>query len=196
MPQPLSPPGTAAGKPQPPPPKEDDALTYIYVKFRKGIDGNIDRRTVKFFDGTETIYAPVTDWNARLDASDRASWGATGMSLNADELEVREMERRPGGKRGWFELDATGNVYAEGQRFTALGDRLTYAERNDHLVLRGDPAELYRENDAGGDRHKTLTNLIEYWFADGRISLNGGQLNLSLPPAQDRKPKTPPAAPR
>ena len=122
------------------------------------------------------------------------------MMLEADTLEVREMERRPGGKRGWFELDATDNVSAEGQRFTALGDRLTYAERNDHLVLRGDPAELYRENDAGGPRHETRTNLIEYWFADGRVSLNGGAFNLSLPPAHGREKKpaavTPRSAPR
>ncbi len=196
-PPPLAPPGGATDNRQPPPAKEEgDEYTSIYVTFRKGIDGNIDRRTVKFFDDTQTIYAPVTDWNVRLDANDRERWGATGMMLEADTLEVREMERRPGGKRGWFELDATDNVSAEGQRFTALGDRLTYAERNDHLVLRGDPAELYRENDAGGPRHETRTNLIEYWFADGRVSLNGGAFNLSLPPAHGREKKPAAVTPR
>ena len=57
--------------PAPPAEEEGDEYTSIYVTFRKGIDGNIDRRTVKFFDDTQTIYAPVTDWNVRLDANDR-----------------------------------------------------------------------------------------------------------------------------
>jgi len=176
-------------------PAADDKnqFTYLHVTFRKGIDGNLNQRKLKFFDRTKTIYAPVADWTDEVTAKDLAALGGNGMSLEAAELEVREMERRPDGKRGWFELDATGNVMAEGQKFTALGERLTYAERNEHLVLRGNPAELYRENDAGHARHETRTEVVEYWFATGRVAVNGGSLNLSVPQRQNNRPANPAA---
>ncbi len=186
VPQIATMPGQAAA----PPPADDDKLTYLHVRFRKGIDGNINRREVTFFDRTRTIYAPARDWNVRLEENDPGDYGPRGMSLDAEALTVREMERRPDGKRGWFELDATGSVLAEGDQFTAIGRQMTYAERNDQLVLRGDPAELYMENRMGGPRHETRANQVTYWFADGRVSVDAAKwLNLALPGSVQRRQK-------
>jgi hypothetical protein len=195
--------GPQAPNAQPVPPAADKPFTYLHVTFQKGIGGNINRRAVKFFDRTRTVYGPVADWNAQLDGNDLAALGPQGMTLDASELEVREMTRRPGGKRGWFELDASGGVSAEGQRFTALGDRLTYAEQQDQLILRGSPAEMFLENKAGGQRHETRANEVRYWFTQHNVQVSGAQhLNFALPPEarkklfDDRQPKAPAAPPR
>jgi lipopolysaccharide export system protein LptA len=192
-PQALTPPGTAAQAP--PDPTDKDKLTYLYVTFREGLAGNLNRRAVKFFDQTKTIYGPVADWNDQLDDQDLVGLGATGMSLQADALEVREMGMRPQSKRGYFELDAAGNVFAEGRRFTAQGEQMTYVEQNDQLALRGEPAELFMENDSGGPRHETRAKLLQYWFKDHRVQINGASLlNLSLPSTPAKKPDAKPQA--
>jgi hypothetical protein len=74
---------------------------------------------------------------------------------------------RPGAaKRGWFELDAQGNIVAEGSGYTARGDRLTYSEEKDQIVLRGDgysPAEIFQDQPGGGQRRETAANELTYW---------------------------------
>ena len=193
-PQALDLPGQKPDAAAPPPVEDKNTLTYLYVTFRQGLTGNLNRREVKFFDQTKTIYGPVSDWGDQLDDKDLTGLGATGMTLEASALEVREMNGRPGSKRGYFELDATGSILAEGQRFTAQGERLTYAEQNDQLTLRGDPAELFRENPSDGKRNEARAKLVQYWFKDQRVSINGGKA-LSLPLATPSPPKRPAPAP-
>lgn len=168
----------------------DKQFTYLYVTFRQGIDGNINRRRIRLFDHTRTIYGPVGDWNAEPDRNDPAALGPQGMLLEADSLEIREMNPRPGGERGWMELDASGEVFAEGQRFAALGDRLTYVEEKDQFILRGDPfAEIYLENESGGPRNETRVNAVSYWFTRHYITVSGAQkVNLQLPGGTPRRP--------
>ncbi|MEX0676867.1 MAG: hypothetical protein WD063_07310 [Pirellulales bacterium] len=198
-PQIAGPPGPGDAQRAPPIPP-DKQFTYLHVTFRRGIDGDINRREIRFFDHTKTIYGPVTDWNATLDGRDPAALGQQGMVLEAGALEVREMNRREHGKRGWFELDASGGVVAEGQRFTAIGDRLTYAEEKDRLILRGDPAEMFLENESG-PRNETRAKEVGYWFKRHYVAVSGAQLlDLELPADAQKKlfegrQPNPPAAP-
>ena len=186
-PQPVGVPGQ---KPPEPKPGEKDKLTYLHVDFRKGLSGNLNRRDVKFFDQTKTLYGPVADWSDELTDKDLSGLGATGMSLAADTLEVREMNSRPGSKRGFFELDAKGSIFAEGQRFAAQGSRLTYAEQNDQLALHGEPAELFMENQNGGPRQEIRAKQVQYWFKDHRVWTNGANLvNMVFPNTGASKPR-------
>ncbi len=165
-------------------------MTYLHVKFRQGLTGNLNRREVKFFDQTKTIYGPVAGWGDQLDDTDLTGLGAKGMSLEADALDVRQMPGPPGTKRGYFELDATGSIFAESQRFTAQGTQLTYVERNDKLALHGSPAEMFMENQNGGQRQEYRATLVEYWFADHRVRTTGvNLLNVVIPNAN--QPKAP-----
>ena len=176
-----------------------DQLSYLFVTFQKSLDGDINRRMVKLSDRTKTLYGPVPDWNAKLDAKDRAGLGPQGIVLESRELEVREMSRRSEAKRGWFELDASGNVLAEGQKFTAQGDKLTYAEEKDQLVLKGEPAEMFVENPNGGPRQETRAKEVRYWFARHYVQVTGAQLlNLGVPNQPRRETSEAPgaAAPR
>jgi hypothetical protein len=192
----------AAGQPKADPAKAANQFTYLYVTFRQGIDGNIDRRALKFFDRTRTVYGPVNDWNATLDDNNPAALGPEGMMLDADQLEVREMNRRADAKRGWFELAASGSVLAEGQRFTARGSQLTYAEEKELLILRGDPAEMFMEDDSLAQRIEHRANEVSYWIALRRVTVSGTRGGSMILPADvqkralERTRQNPPAAPR
>jgi hypothetical protein len=191
----------APGDPEPPAEnaaaQPKDQFTYLHVTFKQGIDGNIDRRQIRLFDRTRTIFGPVADWNAKLEGNDPAALGPQGMLLEANTLDIREMNPRPDSQRGWFELDASDAVFAEGQRFTALGDRLTYAEEKDQLILRGSPAEMYLENESGGPRNETRVNTVSYWLTRHHMSISGARdLNFEIPGNRQQQPKKPRAAPR
>ena len=143
---------------------KDEGFTYLSVNFRRKLEGNLNRRVLRFLDKTRTVYGPVAGWNDKLQPNDLDSLGPNGIVLDAHTLEVREMNKRPNSKRGWFELDATGDVMAQGQRLTAQGERLTYSEEKDQMVLRGDPAEIFVENENGGGRQETRAREVRYWF--------------------------------
>jgi hypothetical protein len=190
-------PAAAAGRSKaatPTPPPNEDQLTYLFVDFRRGLSGNLNSRTVRFFDQTKTLYGPVKDWNEQLNDKDLATLGDSGMVLMADALEVREMGKRPESKRGFFELDATGSVAAEGQKFTAQGERITYAEQYDQLSLRGEPAELFMDDERTGARREMRAKMLRYWLKDRRVKIDGASsVGFPLPPS-GKSPKTPPAA--
>ncbi len=191
-------PAAAAGRQQaaaPAPPPNDDQLTYLYVTFRRGLAGNLNSRAVKFFDQTKTLYGPVTDWNQQLSDKDLDGLGDTGMVLLADALEVREMGKRPESKRGFFELDATGHVTAEGQKFTAHGNRITFVEQSDQLSLRGQPAELFRDDDQSGQRREMRADMLQYWVKDRRVKIEGASsVDIPLPPPKRTGAPAAPAA--
>ncbi len=178
----------------------DDGLTYIHVKFRKALEGNLYRRQIKFTDRTKTVYGPVTDWNATLNPDDLASLGPQGLVLEARDLEVREMAARSKQERGWFELQAQGNVVATGTRFTAQGDRLNYSEEKDEVVLRGDglsPAEVFREDPNGGARQESRANELSYWFTLHRVAVSGAHSfdgGIPSKPGKEKPGKEKPAA--
>jgi len=192
-------PAAAAGRQPaaaPAPPPNDDQLTYLYVTFRRGLAGNLNSRAVKFFDQTKTLYGPVVDWNQQLSDKDLDGLGDSGMVLLADALEVREMGKRPESKRGFFELDATGNVTAEGQKFTAHGNRITFVEQSDQLSLRGKPAELFRDDDQSGQRREMRADMLQYWVKDRRVKIEGASsVDIPLPqPKRTGAPAGPAAA--
>lgn len=156
--------------------RSGDELTYLNVNFQTSIVGNLHRREVTFGDATKTVYGPVNDWEATLRADDPASLGPQGMVLDARQLTVREMPAQNRQKRGSVELEARGNVVGEGTGFTARGDRLTYSQEKDQLVLRGDglsPAEFFQEDASGGPRRESTANELTYWLGLQRLLVTG-----------------------
>jgi len=152
-------------------------LTYLHVQFQRAVTGNLNTRQLTFGEPTKTVYAPVDDWDAKLNADDPASLGPEGMVLDARKLTVREMPARARGEDGWFELVAIGNVVAEGAQFVALGHRVTYTQDKDQMVLEGDgrsPAQIsYSANQARADKIIYAVGLRHVIFS-GAHSLNVG----------------------
>ena len=163
------------------------------MAFQNSIKGNINRREITFGDSTKTVYGPVPDWNATLKSDDLASLGPQGMVLEARQLTVREMPSRTKEKRGWFELEALGNVVGEGSSFTARGERLTYSEEKAQIVLRGDglsPAEIFQEDASGGPRRESSANELTYWLGMQRAlatGIKGFELGVPGPPRSPKK---------
>lgn len=185
---------TAATSQRAAPPREPsgDQLTYLNVAFQNSIKGNINRREITFGDATKTVYGPVPHWDATLKADDLASLGPQGMVLEAKQLTVREMPSRTKEKRGWFELEALGNVVAEGAAFTARGERLTYSEEKNQIVLRGDglsPAEFFQEDASGGPRRESSANELTYWLGLQRALVTGIKSFEGALPAPPRRPE-------
>ena len=91
-----------------------------------------------------------------------------------------------------MELDAQDNVVGEGSGFTARGDRLTYSQEKDQLVLRGDglsPAEFFQEDPAGGPRRESTANELTYWLGLRRLLVTGVKsINLDMPNNPPKKP--------
>ena len=160
-------------------------LTYLHVQFQRAIHGNINGRRLTFGEPTKTVYAPVSDWNARLSPDDPASLGPEGMILDAQTLTVREMPARTPGEDGWFELVAIGNVLAEGAQFAALGHRVTYTQDKDQMILEGDgrsPAEVSYSAIEGGRRNEARADKIIYAVGMRHIIFSGAHsLNVDVP---------------
>ncbi len=149
--------------------------TYVHVTFQRELKGNLNSRTMTF-DETKTVYAPVDDWNARLDGEKPDTLGPEGMVLDARQLTIRQMPPRMRGEEGWFELVALGNVLAEGATFVAVGHRATYSQDKDHLVLEGDgrsPAELSYTPVPGGPRSNTKVERLIYSLGKRHIIFTG-----------------------
>src|SRR4029077_13989031 len=125
------------------------------VQFQRSMVGNLNRREMTFGEPTKATYGPVPHWEAKLNPDEPASLGPQGLVLDARTLTVRQMPARGREGRAWIELEAIGNVLAENSQFTARGDRLSYSEEKDQVILRGDarsPAELFQEDENGGPR--------------------------------------------
>jgi lipopolysaccharide export system protein LptA len=182
------------GAPAPPPRQPaagQEEITYLNVTFQNSINGNLNTHQVTFGDSTKTVYGPVTSWDAKLEPDVPGSLGPRGMVLDSKRLTVREMPGAQRGQRGSFELEASGNVVAEGAQFTARGDRLTYSEEKDQIVLRGDQlgdAEFYQDDPAGGPRRESTANELTYWLGLQRVVVSGFRsFNLDAPKAPSRK---------
>jgi hypothetical protein len=169
-----------------------DELTYLNVTFQDSIVGNLNRREVTFGNSTKTVHGPVNNWEATLNADSPGGLGPQGMVLEAKQLTVREMPAHGQRKRGWIELEAQGNVVGEGSGFTARGDRLTYSQEKDQLVLRGDgfsPAEFFQEDAAGGPRRESTANELTYWLGLRRLLVTGFKsFAVDTPKAPAKKP--------
>jgi hypothetical protein len=175
-------------------------LTYVYVDFQDSVQGNLNRREITFGEATKTVYAPVANWDAKLNADDPKSLGPEGMVLDAKFLTIRQMPGRTPTSNGWMELEASGNVLAEGAQFVAVGHRATYSEDKDLLVLEGDgrsPAELRYAQIPGARPTDVKVNRISYNLGLNHVQLHGAQsLEVDvLQPAAKPKEQQPPQLP-
>ena len=124
-----------------------DQLHCLHVKFRGSITGNLLRRQLTFHDQVRTSYGPVDNWDAMLTTENPDQLGPRGVTVRCDQLSVVQMLLPVGGRRA-VELEALGNAVVENITFTARGNRITYAEAKDLLILEGDgrsDAELWRQ---------------------------------------------------
>ncbi len=200
-PQPPTKPGAPPARPPEAKPREP-TLRYLRVQFDDSLSGNLNRRVVTFGDQTTTVYGPIPNWDAQLDARDPDALPPQAMLLEAKNLTVRQMAPRTKNDRGWFELVAEGNVLGQGSnqgsRYTARGHQLTYSEQKEQLVLRGDglsPAVFYQEDGAGNSLPTARGEALQYSLKQKHVQVAGfSNFNFEAPKAEkkdDNKPARP-----
>jgi hypothetical protein len=169
-----------------------DELKYLNVQFQRSMVGNLNRREMTFGEPTKATYGPVPHWEARLNPDEPANLGPQGLVLDARTITVRQMPARGRDGLAWMELEAIGNVLAENSQFTARGDRLSYSEEKDQVILRGDvrsPAELFQEDENGGPRKEFKGGELKYWLKLQNVLVNGVQsFGSSFLQAPKKKP--------
>lgn len=155
-------PEQAAVRPEP----KDDRLTFLQIDFQSDVRGNVEQRILAFNRDIRTIYGPVYDWNQKINPNSEPQ--ENDILLSCDKLVVAQ--GRPGNE-GTRPLDmrALGNVFVEGQAFQATGDRVTYDQSKDMLILRGngqtDAKIRYRKDNKSATIDKSAS---EFKFYPGK----------------------------
>ncbi len=172
-----------------PDPAEDDKdeLTYVNVEFEDRFEGNLHDRTVTLHDQVHCVYGPVVAWDTVLDMDDPDSLGLTGALLRSDALTVTRMTTPLEGVKS-IELLAQGNVTVKGSRFNAWGDRMTYDQAKDLLILEGTgraDAELFYQERKGEPQQHAQMGTIRYRLKTNQLQIgNARSLEFSQFPTQ------------
>ena len=162
---------------------DPNQLTYLSVRFRGSISGNLHQRELTFSDQVRTVYGPVDSWDATFDSEDLDSLGPRGVILSCERLKVSQMPQPHPAQgedrtRAPIELEATRSVMVEGQTFTARAARMTYTEAKDLLLLEGDgrnDAHLYYQQFIGAPYGQTSAQQIWYWPSIPKVQFQGAK---------------------
>jgi hypothetical protein len=152
-------------------PKE---LIFLRVDYQNTVAGNVERREIMFAHQVRTVYGPVNSWDEQLDPNRRGGLGPDGILMNCQQLSVAEVKE--GDPRSVI-MKAMGNTTVEGSNFTAVGDRLSYAESKDLLILEANDrgfAQIEQRNRPGEPPSRFSARKIMYWPRSGQIQVDGG----------------------
>ncbi len=167
-------------------PKE---LMFLRVDYQNVVSGNVERREISFAHQVRTVYGPVASWDQQLDPDRRGGLGPKGVIMNCQQLSVAEVKEND---QRSFILKATGKTTVEGNTFTAVGDRLSYAEAKDLLILEANDrgfAQIEQRTRPGEPPSRFSARKIMYWPRTGQIQVDGGgsadYYHLNSPGKQD-----------
>jgi hypothetical protein len=149
-------------------------LTYLNVEFQDRIEGNLHDRTLTFHDQVRCVYGPVASWDATLAMDDPDALGPKGALLSSDDLTVTQMTTPLDGGES-MELVARGNVSVEGEMFNAWGNRMTYDQAKDLLILEGTgraDAELYYQERVGAPTQHAQMGTIRYRPSTNQLEIS------------------------
>jgi hypothetical protein len=153
-------------------PLATDAKTFLQVDYQREITGNVYRNIVEFWDRVQVVYGPVLSWNETLTA--QGPLRKNDVLLSCDRLTVAQStlaSPAASSDRRMLDLLAQGNTYVEGQTFTARGERVSYTQSKQLLVLEGTgrtDAVLSHQTRVGAPRSETAARKILYWIRTGR----------------------------
>ncbi len=165
-------PGGAA-KPQRP--SANGGITFVQVDFQRQLDGNVLRRVATLRGQVQVIYGPVMSWNESINPD--TALGEDDVLLSCSELTFAQGAPLPDGRHS-INMEAQGNTYVEGKTFTARGQRISFEQAKDLLVLEGtarSDAVLSHQSRIGAPRSETAARKILYWTTTGRVDVDSGR---------------------
>ena len=169
--------------------EQEPALSYVCVSFRREITGDLNRREITFHQDVDTIYGQVRQYNSRVAATRAEDLGESGVHVLSDTLKVTEMAM---GDVKWIELQAAGRTRAEGLKFYAQSDRISYTSDKDQLVISSDgrsPAELWLRKDPQDPGSHMAARRFVYQRSNNSFQMDDGQMvriDISRLPKSDK----------
>jgi hypothetical protein len=164
----------------------DNQLQWVNlrVEYEQQLDGDATRREMEFQGRVTVTYLPVADGQRHFDPRhDRL--GPDAWQLKAETLKLAEL--RPTAQAPpHHEIIAAGNVYIQGQAFSASGQRLSYDDAKDLLILEGtarDPASVRTLWGSGNAQAR----VIRLWPKSRRVQSEGIQ-GIDFGPFDQRSP--------
>jgi hypothetical protein len=151
-------------------------LNYIYVSFEGAIVGNLAKREIQVQRLVRTTFAPVNDWDERIEVNRLEDLGEKGVLMTSERLTVTEMA--PAGQPAWIEASASGNTVVEGKSFTVHAPRITYTSDKEVLSLEGDgraDAELWYRTVPGQPSSYGAASKWRYWLRTGLFDVEGAR---------------------
>ncbi len=164
-------PATTPADPNTPP-----KLNYIFVSFEGEIVGDLAKREIQVQRLVRTTFAPVNDWDTRVEVNRLEDLGEKGVLMTSERLTVTEMA--PAGQPAWIEASASGNTVVEGKNFTVHAPRITYTSDKEVLSLEGDgraDAELWYRTVPGQPSSYGAASKWRYWLRTGLFDVEGAR---------------------
>ncbi len=170
----------------------NNQLYCLHVCFQSAITGSFpglitgktNQGELIFKDQIRAAYAPVFDWSAMIDPEKQEKLGPKGITLHCNKLKVNQLPL-PVGKGQSLEVEASENAVVEGSDgvFTARGQRITYAEAKNLLILEGNGrtnAELFRQLQPGAPYSRTTARKFQYNTKTGAINvIDAGSMEIN-----------------
>lgn len=153
-------------------PQSSPKLTHIRVQYGGRLTGNVVQREVEFQQAVVASYVPVPDWSTRFDPQ-RDPLGAEGLVLTCDTLKLAQMASGPR-LPPRHEILAVGNVAVRGGSFSATGNRLSYDDAKDLLVLEGTARQAAVIRTVWGSGN-AQARVIRVWPKSRRVQSEGIQ---------------------
>jgi hypothetical protein len=151
-------------------------LNYIHVSFEGAIVGDLAKREIQIQRLVRTTFAPVSDWDERVEVNRLEDLGEKGVLMTSERLTILEMT--PAGQPAWIEASASGNTVVEGKNFTVHAPRITYTSDKEVLSLEGDgraDAELWYRTVPGQPSSYGAASKWRYWLRTGLFDVEGAR---------------------
>lgn len=154
-------------------------LSFLGVRFHRGIVGNFHHRELTFQGQVKAVYGPVGDWETTLEPDeDPARLPPGSLGISCENLNVVQMPGAGKADPPHVELMAAGNAIAEAVDFTARAEKIKYAESKQTLILEGDglaAAVLERQQGFAGPQQRVAARKFTYFLATGNWKIHEGQ---------------------
>lgn len=156
----------------------ESRLSFLGVRFHRGIVGNFHHRELTFQGQVKSVYGPVSDWEMTLEPDeDPARLPAGSLGVSCENLNVVQMPGASPADPPYVELMAAGNAIAEAVDFTARAEKIKYAESKQTLILEGDglaSAVLERQQGFGGQQQRIAARKFTYFLSTGNWKIHEG----------------------
>ena len=110
------------------------SVTYIHTHFDRQLISGLESKNLAITGNTRSIYAPLGNFDLTIDPSQPTNAPEGSVRLFCDRIDLVQ-SNNPLSPRPRSQFTATGNAQLGADRFFCKGDRISYREDNENLVI-------------------------------------------------------------